>query len=151
MKAYLNNYRQSPRKVRLVANLVKGKSVARALAELQFLPKRAALPIEKLLASAVANAKNTGSDEKNLIVLNVTVDKGLTLKRMMPRARGSASRINKRSSHIMLTLAEKDAKPATAPKKEKATVTVKAKAPAKKKVTTKQPTSAKGGSASGGK
>jgi large subunit ribosomal protein L22 len=109
MKATLKNYRQSPRKVRLVANLVKGKKVEGALAELAFLPKRAALPIEKLLKTAIANAKNAGNEVENLVVKNVTVDKGVTLKRIMPRARGSASRINKRSSHVTLVLGEKTA------------------------------------------
>lgn len=108
MKATLKNYRQSPRKVRLVANLVKGKGVRQAEAELFFLPKRAADPVAKLLASAVASAKLAGNDAENLMVKNVTVDKAPTLKRIMPRARGSASRINKRSSHITLTLAEKN-------------------------------------------
>jgi len=107
MKASIKNYRQSPRKVRLVANLVKGKSVSFALSELKFLPKRAAYPIEKLIASAVASAKIAGSEAENLIIKNITVNKGLTLKRMMPRARGSASRINKRTSHVLVTLEEK--------------------------------------------
>lgn len=107
--ATLSNYRQSPRKVRLVADLIRGKSVAAAQAEMRFLPKRAAAPLSKLLMSAVANAKAadvTASDE-NLFIRDVRVDKGMTLKRIMPRARGSAARINKRSSHIVLTLANK--------------------------------------------
>lgn len=103
----LKNYRQSPRKVRLVANLIKGKKVADAATELSALPKRASLPIKKLLDSAVANA---GADVKkeNLVVGNVTVNKGLVMKRFMPRARGSASRINKRTSHVAITLVEKE-------------------------------------------
>jgi len=109
MKAFLKNYRQSPRKVRLVADLIKGKRVSEAFTQLQNLPKRAALPIEKLLASAVANAKNVGVNTEDLYVANVTVNEGLVMKRSMPRARGSASRINKRTSHIMLTLIEKNA------------------------------------------
>ena len=106
MKAFLKNYRQSPRKVRLVAGLIKGKRVADAFVYLNALPKRASLPVHNLLASAVANAKNMGIDTENLIVENVTVNKGLVMKRSMPRARGSASRINKRTSHIALTLKE---------------------------------------------
>jgi len=109
MKAFLKNYRQSPRKVRLVADLIKGKRVSEAFTQLQNLPKRAALPIEKLLASAVANAKQAGINVEDLNVANVTVNEGLVMKRSMPRARGSASRINKRTSHIMLTLIEKNA------------------------------------------
>ncbi len=107
MKAFLKNYRQSPRKVRLVAELIKSKRVAEALVILDTLPKRASGPVEKLLASAVANAKQAGVSLENLFVENVTVNKGIVLKRSMPRARGSASRINKRTSHVMLTLVEK--------------------------------------------
>ncbi len=127
MKAILKNYKQSPRKVRLVADLIKGKSVANAQVELSMLPKRASLPIAKLLASAVANAKqNNQVETAGLIVENVTVNKGLVAKRFMPRARGSASRINKRMSHVTLTLkvatdkiakVKKVAKKASKPKK----------------------------------
>jgi large subunit ribosomal protein L22 len=107
MKAFLKNYRQSPRKVRLVADLIKGKRVADAFTYLKTLPKRASGPIEVLLASAVANAKQVGISSDNLFIENVTVNKGIVMKRSMPRARGSASRINKRTSHILLTLVEK--------------------------------------------
>lgn len=107
MKAFLKNYRQSPRKVRLVADLLKGKRVADAFVQLHAMPKRASGPIEELLKSAVANAKQAGVSEDNLYVLNVTVNKGIVMKRSMPRARGSASRINKRTSHVALTLIEK--------------------------------------------
>lgn len=105
--AKLNNYRQSPRKVRLVADLIKNKPVSRALAELDFLAKRASAPIKKLLMSAVANAKSNHSlAAENLKVKDITVDAGAILKRIMPRARGSASGINKRTSHITLVLSE---------------------------------------------
>jgi large subunit ribosomal protein L22 len=126
MKAILKNYRQSPRKVRSVGDLIKGKSVANAKTELSALPKRAAFPIQTLLDSAVANAKaNNGiTNADNLVVQNVTVNKGLVMKRFIPRARGSASRINKRTSHVTLTLTEKvvekKAKPALKVKKAKA-------------------------------
>ena len=110
MKAFLKNYRQSPRKVRLVAGLVKGKDVAEAIAELDFLAKRAGLPIKKLLLSAVANAKNMGKDLENLFIKELRVDKGITMKRMMPRAMGTGHRINKRTSHLNLLLGEKVAK-----------------------------------------
>jgi large subunit ribosomal protein L22 len=136
MKATLTNYRQSPRKVRLVADAMKGKSVAAAQMELRFMVKRAALPLEKLLESAVANAVNGfGMSKDNLFIKEFTVDKGIVLKRSMPRAFGRASGINKRSSHVTIVLAEKaDMK---ASKKEAAknkTVEVKAvkKVPAKK-------------------
>jgi large subunit ribosomal protein L22 len=107
MKAFLKNYRQSPRKVRLVAGLVKGKNVDQAISELDFLAKRAGFPIRKLLLSAVANAKNIGIEKENLFVKELRVDKGVVLKRIMPAAMGSAHRINKRSSHVTLVLAEK--------------------------------------------
>jgi large subunit ribosomal protein L22 len=107
MKAFLKNYRQSPRKVRLLADLVRGKKVKEALAQLKFVDKRAAGPFTKVIESAVANAKEQGKQVENLMVKKVTVDKGVTMKRFMPRARGSASRINKRNSHITVELGEK--------------------------------------------
>ncbi len=119
MKAFLKNYRQSPRKVRLVAGLLKGKRVADAFVQLRALPKRATGPMEQLLKSAVANAKQAGVNEENLYIENMTVNKGIVLKRSMPRAQGSASRINKRTSHVALTLVEKtEAKKVKAEKKE---------------------------------
>ena len=110
MKAFLKNYRQAPRKVRLVAGLIKGKSVPEALAELDFLAKRAGAPIKKLLLSAVANAKQMGIEAENLFIKELRVDKGIVMKRMMPAAMGSGHRINKRTSHINILLAEKVAK-----------------------------------------
>lgn len=105
MKAILKSYRQAPRKVRLVANLIKGKTVPRALAELDALPKRASGPMKKLLLSAVANAKqNDGLDQADLLVKGVRVDQGTILKRSMPKSHGSASPIHKHTSHIMLEL-----------------------------------------------
>ena len=107
MKAFLKNYRQSPRKVRLVASLLKRKSVVEAIIELDFLVKRAGFPIKKLLLSAVANAKEKEIDLNNLFIKELRVDKGVTLKRMMPAAMGSGHPINKRTSHITLVLEEK--------------------------------------------
>lgn len=104
MKATLKNYRQSPRKVRLVADMIKGKSLSEALTLLQFKVKRAADPIHKLLRSAIANAEKEGEHTDALIVKNITVDEGVTLHRVMPRAMGRASAIRKRSSHITVTL-----------------------------------------------
>ncbi len=106
MKAFLKSYRQAPRKVRLVANLIKGKTVPRAIAELDVLPKRASEPMKKLLLSAVANAKeNDGiADMATLLVKEVRVDQGMILKRSMPRAHGSAYPIHKHTSHVMLEL-----------------------------------------------
>ena len=107
MKAFLKNYRQSPRKVRLVATLLKGKKVDEAIAELDFLAKSAGLPIKKLLLSAVANAKQMGIEKENLFIKELRVDKGIVMKRMMPAAMGTGHRINKRTSHLSLLLAEK--------------------------------------------
>jgi large subunit ribosomal protein L22 len=108
MKAILKNYRQSPRKVRLVADLVRGKSVPAALTVLRFTDKRAAPPLRKVIASAAANAGAAGEKNINeLIIKKISVDKGKVLKRSMPRARGSASRINRRSSRITVELGEK--------------------------------------------
>lgn len=107
MKAILKNYRQSPRKVRLVADVVRGKKVNDAIAALQFVDKRASESFAKVIKSAAANATQAGVDVSTLIVKHVSVDKGVTQKRFMPRARGSASRINKRSSHITVELGTK--------------------------------------------
>lgn len=107
MKAVLKNYRQSPRKVRLIADLVRGKNANEALTMLKFVDKRAAGPFAKVISSAIANAKDQGKNEDKLFIKRVAVDKGMVLKRFMPRARGSASRINKRNSHISVELGEK--------------------------------------------
>lgn len=108
MQATLRQYRQSPRKVRLIGDLVKGKTVEQALADLAYTQKRASETVSKLIQSAVANAKDTeGKEASDLVVENVTVDEGKTLKRFRPRARGRASRINKRTSHITVTLRPK--------------------------------------------
>lgn len=107
MKAFLKNYRQSPRKVRIVADLVRGKNVDNAMTSLDFLTKRAGIPIKKLLSSAVANAKQMGIEKENLIIKELRVDKGIIMKRMMPAAMGSGHRINKRTSHVTIALIEK--------------------------------------------
>lgn len=105
MKASLKNYRQSPRKVRLVAKSVRGKSVIDATTILSFMPKRAALPLKKLIDSAVANS---GLPKNELKVKNIEVNKGLVMRRFQPRARGSAFPINKRTSHVLVTLEAKN-------------------------------------------
>lgn len=126
--ASLKNYRQSPRKVRGVANLVRGKSVEQALNTLNFLSKKAADPLYGLLMSAIANAKNNFNIEKdNLIIKELRVDAGYILKRRMPRARGNSYPINKRTSHVNLVLAPKSATgvadfPVKPPKAESAKV-----------------------------
>lgn len=107
MKALLKNYRQSPRKVRLLADLVRGKSVAKALEALKFANKRASEPFIKLINSAVANAKTQGHSVDTLFIKNATVDKGTVFKRFRARARGTAARILKRNSHIKIELETK--------------------------------------------
>ncbi len=104
MKAVLKNYRQSPRKVRLLADLVRGKKVNEALHTLQFVEKRAAEPFAKVIRSAAANAKQAGKEVESLKITKVAVDKGTVMRKYMPRARGSASPINRRSSHITVEL-----------------------------------------------
>jgi large subunit ribosomal protein L22 len=109
--AKLNNEPSSPRKMRLVADIIRGKEVFQALNILKFTRKHAALPLEKLLRSAIDNwqAKNSGADvaEANLIVKNITVDGGRTLKRISPAPQGRAHRIRKRSNHVTITLDKK--------------------------------------------
>ncbi len=141
--ATLSNYRQSPRKVRLVANYVKGKTVAQALAQLSLLPKRASDPVAKLVSSALANAKNAGYNESDLKVLNLTVDEGAILYRRRARARGRAAPIRKRTSHLKVTLLAPDmVKEAKEEKKTKAPAK-KAETKAKAKPTTKKPVAKK--------
>ncbi|KKT44755.1 MAG: ribosomal protein L22 [Parcubacteria group bacterium GW2011_GWA2_44_15] len=107
--AKLNTYRQSPRKVRLVSDLVKGRSVTDALRFLLVTTKVAALPLRKLIVSAVKNAKSKFDiDEKSLYIKDFRVDAGATLKRSMPRARGSAFPILKRTCHVTLFLEERE-------------------------------------------
>lgn len=112
MRAYLKNNRQAPRKVRLVANAVRGKSVDRALLELTFMSQKAAGTLRKLIESAAANARQADAQLKDdmLVIDRITVDKGLTFVRYMPRAFGRASPINKESSHVQVTLAVSDKK-----------------------------------------
>lgn len=128
MKAYLKNYRQSPRKVRLVANLIKGKSIDRALLILDTTPKRATRQLTTLVKSAVANATHKDhADPKDLFIKEIRVDKGLTMRRYMPKAHGRATRFDKHASNVILTLGSK-----AAPKAVKEEAPAK-KAPAKKK------------------
>jgi large subunit ribosomal protein L22 len=103
-KAQLNTYRQSPRKVRVVADLVRGKSVSEALDILTFVPKRAGLPLKKLLASAAANAKGLSLGE-DLVVKEIRVDAGSILYRRLPMAHGRAFPMRKRTSHVSITVA----------------------------------------------
>ncbi len=105
--AKLRHLRIAPRKVRLVADLIRKKPVNEALVILDFTRKKAALPLKKLLNSAIANAKNNFQlDPSNLYISKITVDEGPKYKRWMPRARGRADLILKRTSHITLVLSE---------------------------------------------
>jgi large subunit ribosomal protein L22 len=106
--AKLNNCPTSPRKMRLIADLIRGMDVERALSELKLNPKEASGRMEKLLLSALANweAKNEGKrmDEGNLYVSEVKVDSGRMLKRVQPAPQGRAHRIRKRSNHVTLVV-----------------------------------------------
>lgn len=104
MKAFLKNYRQAPRKVRLVANLVRGKKVERALTLLSFTDKKSTTPLKKLVESAIANAKSSGVNTEDLLIKEIQVDEGIVFKRFKPRARGRASAIRKKTSHISIVL-----------------------------------------------
>jgi large subunit ribosomal protein L22 len=116
--AELKTYRQSPRKVRLVADTVRGKRVEEALTILSFMPKRAALPLQKLVASAMANAKNLSVATENLVVKEMMVDAGPILYRRQPRSRGMANPIRKRTSHVRVVLVEGAPKKVKRAKKE---------------------------------
>lgn len=104
-QAKLRNVRLSPRKARLVVDMVRGKGIQDAMNILQFSPQKTAPILSKLLKSAVANAEQKGlSDIDQLFVKTVMVDQGPVLKRFMPRAQGRASRIRKPTSHITVVL-----------------------------------------------
>lgn len=117
-----------------MAKSVNGKKVTDAVVILGFMPKRAAEPIMKLINSAVANS---GLPREELIVKSIEVNKGIVMKRSMPRARGSAFPINKRTSHVLVTLASRNAAPAVKEEKSKAPK-AEAKAPAVKKPVAKK-------------
>lgn len=106
IKAYLKHLRISPRKTRLVADQIRGLSFDKAASQLKFILKESARPLLKLLMSAAASAKQADLREDRLFVKELKVDQGKTLKRYMPRARGRATVIRKKSSNITLILAE---------------------------------------------
>ena len=106
--AKLRYARISPQKCRLVADTIRGKNVDEALKTLVFTPKKSARILKKVLESAVANAEhNEGADVDDLKVSTVFVNEGRSLKRIMPRAKGRADRIVKRSCHITVKVADK--------------------------------------------
>lgn len=103
--ARLNNLRIAPRKVRLLADLVRGLPISDAVSTLEFSAQRAARPIQKLILAAAANAEHNFKLKKDdLMVKQMLVDSGLTMKRYMPRAFGRAAMIRKRSSRVTVTL-----------------------------------------------
>jgi len=100
----------SSRKVKIVADLIRGKDVDEALAIMKFTPKASSEVLEKLLKSAIANAENNHDmKHENLYVAEIFANQGPTLKRIRPAAKGSAVRIRKRTSHITIVLKEKEA------------------------------------------
>ena len=109
--AKLNNCPTSPRKMRLIADLIRGLDIDKAINILKFNPKEASLRLEKLLLSAISNweQKNAGSniEESNLYIKEITVDSGRMLKRIQPAPQGRAHRIRKRSNHVTLILGTK--------------------------------------------
>ncbi|MDN2453623.1 50S ribosomal protein L22 [Lactobacillus sp. UCMA15818] len=107
-KATAKTVRIPARKARLVIDLIRGKSVAEALGILKFTPRAGSLIIEKVLKSAIANAENNFDlDVEDLIISEAFVNEGPTLKRFRPRAKGSASPINKRTSHVTVVVSVK--------------------------------------------
>ena len=107
-KAIAKSVRIAPRKVRLVVDLIRGKNVGEAVSILNHTQRGASPVVEKVLKSAIANAEhNYEMDTDNLIVSEVFVNEGATLKRFRPRAQGRASKINKRTSHITVVVTEK--------------------------------------------
>ncbi len=122
VRAYAKGVDQTPRKVSLVAGLVRGRTVADALVILEHVPKRAALPVKKAIASAAANATNNhGLDGKTLEIKTLSVTTGPRLKRFKPASRGRALPFQKKSSHILVevTGAEKPKKAAAKPAADK--------------------------------
>ena len=108
-RATLKFARISSRKVKIVADLIKGKDIDEALAIVKFTPKAASEMIEKLLKSAIANAENNHEmKHENLYVAEIFANQGPTLKRIRPAAKGSAVRIRKRTSHITIVLKERE-------------------------------------------
>lgn len=124
-RAQLSDYRQAPRKARLVATMVRGKRVEDALAQLDFLGKKAALPFSKLIRSAVANAKGLNLSEENLVVKEIRVDEGKIMYRRGSASRGRAPLLRKRTSHIQVLLEEKAPKVKKTQKKAKTEVSEK--------------------------
>ncbi len=111
VEAIGKNIRISPRKVRLVAENFAGKNALEALESLRYVPKKASLPLSKVIKSAISNATNNNKlDEKKLIIKEIVVNEGPRLKRYLPRSRGMVHPILKRTSHIKVVVNEKEGK-----------------------------------------
>ena len=110
--AKLRNYPTSPRKMRLLADLIRGKKVEKVLAELEHNPKHPAVPLRKLVLSAINNwkQKNEGGDESQLVVKTIFVDGARTLKRMRPAPQGRGYRVRKSSNHVTVIVDVKEIK-----------------------------------------
>ena len=136
--AKLRNYPTSPRKMRLLADLIRGQRVEKVLAELEHNPKHPAVPLRKLVLSAINNwkQKNEGGDESTLVVKTIFVDGARTLKRMRPAPQGRGYRVRKRSNHVTVIVDAKQVKADVEPIEEKEARQVKqAKAVTKAKAT----------------
>ncbi len=131
--AKLNNYPTSPRKMRLLVDLIRGMKVEKALAILDHNPKHPAVPLRKLVVSAISNwkQKNEGSDESSLIVKTIFVDAARVIKRMRPAPQGRGYRVRKRSNHVTIIVDAVGAKIAAAPIVE--TIAAEVEAPKVKK------------------
>jgi len=131
IKAKLNHLGMSPRKIRIIVQSIKGMKAEKATQQLLYLNKRGATPILKLLKSAIANADhNFNIDKDSLVVKNIQVDQGPTLKRWRPRAFGRAATIRKRTSHVTLELEGKEGMPVQkkdTPKQQKSAPSTKVK------------------------
>ena len=110
--AKLRNYPTSPRKMRLLADLIRGQRVDKVLAELEHNPKHPAVPLRKLVLSAISNwkQKNEGGDESQLVVKTMFVDGARTLTRMRPAPQGRGYRVRKRSNHVTVIVDAKENK-----------------------------------------
>ena len=138
--AKLNNYPTSPRKMRLLADLVRGMKVEKALAILDHNPKHPAVPLRKLLLSAISNwkQKNDGADESGLVVKTIFVDGARVIKRMRPAPQGRGYRVRKRSNHVTIIVDTVGSKVATAPAVIEDAVVVEEAPVTKKAKTTKK-------------
>ena len=151
--AKLRNYPTSPRKMRLLVDLIRGLKVEKALSVLEHSPKHPAVPLRKLVLSAINNwkQKNEGEDESELLVKVIMVDGGRTLKRMRPAPQGRGYRVRKRSNHVTLIVDTKGTKAIVAPVVEEDEVEIVEEAPKKaakkkaapKKAATKKTTTTK--------